>query len=276
MNRLAAFAFACALCAAACARLDSFLYVPVKAPADGYKFGTSVIPAGSVQEISVKTSDGETLSAVYVKSSGAHPDITLLYFHGQSNNIGTAWPRVELLYPLGYNIEAVDPRGYGKSTGFPTEPGIHTDVLAFQEELIQRTGVDPKKIIIYGRSLGGAFAIDLAAAKPPGILIEESTFSSIQALVTDGAYADLPVGALADCRWDSLSKIAGIPSPFLAIHGTADDYVDVKYSKELAAAHTGTTRLLLVDGANHSTVPDKLGPDNYRQAIADFVAANLK
>ena len=63
MNRLAAFAFAVVLCAAACARLDSFLYVPVKAPADGYKFGTSVIPAGSVQEISVKTSDGETLSA---------------------------------------------------------------------------------------------------------------------------------------------------------------------------------------------------------------------
>ena len=158
----------------------------------------------------------------------------------------------------------------------PVKPGIHGDLLFFRDELIKRTGVDPNKIIYYGRSLGGGFAFDLASTQPPGVLIDESTFTSVQALVTDGSWGDLPVSSLADSRWDNLAKIANIASPLLVLHGTVDDYVDPKYGKELAAAHKGVTKLVLVEGADHNTVPAKMGLDNYRQTIADFVAANLK
>lgn len=252
------------------ARLDSFLYSPITD--DAYVLSTKKIPGYS--ELSVPTSDGERIAAVYVPSSGKHADITLLYFHGQANDINTAWERIEFLYPLGYNLEVVDVRGYGKSTGTPTEAGLRIDELALREELLTRVG--GTKLVYYGRSLGGALAIDLASVAAPSVLIEESTFTSVAAMVSDGAYADLPVGAVAASRWDSLGKIAHIASPFLALHGTADDYVQPKYSDELVAAHPGTSKLVRVEGADHGDVPQTMGLANYLQAIGDFVSANVK
>src|SRR4029077_11225326 len=188
-------------------------------------------------------------------------DTTILYFHGQSNNVGVAWPRIELLYPLGTNLAAIDPRGYGRSTGTPSEPGIHADVQAAWDALAARPGLDATKFIIYGRSLGAAFAIDLAAVRTPAALVTESAFASIAAMVRDGVYVDLPPGFVADSRWDNLAKIPTVAAPYLAIHGLADDYVKYQYSQMLTAAHdaaqTSKTQLELVPGANHG---DAHGP----------------
>ena len=242
------------------ATLDGFFYDPLKAPAGGYQLSTAVIPA--YETLTVQTPDGETLDGAFIPSSGRRPDITLLYFHGQSNDIGKAWPRLELLYPLGVNLAAVDPRGYGRSTGTPSEPGIHADVQAVWDALPAMKGVDPAKFVIYGRSLGAAFAIDLASVHTPSALITESAFTSIADLVRDGVYADLPVSFVADSRWDNLAKIPGVAAPYLAMHGLADDYVKYQYSQELTAAHrTGQpgekTQLVLVPGADHG---DEHGP----------------
>lgn len=239
------------------ARLDTFLYDPVAEPTGGYVFSTAVIP--SHEDLMVDSTDGVKVHVAFVPSSGAHPDVTLLYFHGQSNNVGSTWPRVELVYPLGVNIAAIDPRGYGRSTGEPSERGIHDDLLAVWDELGRR-GHDPAKFVIYGRSLGAAFAVDLAAAKrTPLALITESAFASIAAMVRDGVYVDLPPGFVADSRWDNLGKIPTVAAPYLALHGLADDYVRYQYSQMLAAAHeaAGRTQLELVPGANHG---DAHGP----------------
>ena len=243
------------------ARLDSFLYDPLPAPAGGYTLSTDVIPAAARQDIFVDSTDGVKLHVVFVKSSGAHPNVTMLYFHGQTNNIGTSWPRVELLYPLGVNLAAVDPRGYGLSTGEPSERGIHDDVQAVWDQLPAKAGVEPAEFIIYGRSLGAAFAIDLAAVRTPVALVTESAFASIKEMVRDGVYVDLPPGFVADSRWDNLAKIPGVAAPYLAIHGLADDYVKYQYSQMLTDAHqaaqTAKTQLELVPGAGHS---DNNGP----------------
>jgi pimeloyl-ACP methyl ester carboxylesterase len=277
MNRLTHPALALlALAACSPARLDSFLYDPLPAPLPesqgGYQLSTAIIP--SHENVFVDEPDGTRIHVAFVPSSGAHPDVTMLYFHGQSNNVGSSWPRVEALYPLGVNLAAVDPRGYGLSTGTPSEAGIHADLLAVWDALAHRPGLDAAKFVIYGRSLGAAFAIDLAVAHAPAALVTESAFASIAAMVRDGAYVDLPPGFVTDSRWDNLAKIPHVPSPYLAFHGLADDYVKYQYSEELTAAHPGKTQLILVPGANHGDAhgpPPTLTFPVYRQDIATFL-----
>lgn len=258
-------------------RLDSFLYDPVTEPNGGYQLSTAVIPARAPDDdLMVPSTAGALIHVAFVRSSGAHPDTTILYFHGQSNNVGSSWPRVELLYPLGTNLAAVDPRGYGRSTGEPSEPGIHDDVQAVWDYLVAERGLDPAKFIIYGRSLGAAFATDLAAVRTPAALVTESAFASIAALVRDGAYVDLPPGFVVDSRWDNLVKIARMPAPYLALHGLADDYVRYQYSQDLAAAHAAkqpsATKLVLVPGSDHGDASPAvaLGAD-YLPLLRDFL-----
>ena len=210
------------LAAAGCGpqRLDSFLYDPVKAPPGDYQVSTAVIPTHESLTI---PSGSEMIDVEFIPASnapGAHPDVTMIYFHGQSNDVGTTWPRLELLYPLGVNLAAVDPRGYGKSTGTPSEAGIHADLQAVWDALPAMKGLDPAKFVIYGRSLGAAFAIDLAAARTPAALVTESAFASVAAMVRDGVYVDLPPGFVADSRWDNLAKIPTV-APRLTSRCTA-------------------------------------------------------
>lgn len=262
MNRaFAALVLVVALAGCDGARLDSFLYAPVTT--NDYK-----LPNGAAEFV-VPSSDGVTLHAAFWPG---FQRIALLYCHGQGGDITDSWPRIDLLAPLGYNLFIWDYRGFGRSTGTPSERGIHDDEEAMWRAFSQMTG--GQTIVYYGRSFGGAPCIDLATRHPPDVLIEESTFTSVDALVADGAYVDLPRSYVADDSWNSLSKmplLGGVP--FLALHGAADDYVQPKYSEQLAAAHPGTTQLVLVPGADHSNVPDKMGDDNYRATIDAFVRA---
>jgi pimeloyl-ACP methyl ester carboxylesterase len=273
-------ALACALAlglVSACAptRLDGFLYDPLPAPAGGYQLSTDVIPALAHEDRMVPSTDGALIHVAFVRASGAHPDVTMLYFHGQSNNVGSSWPRVELLYPLGINLAVVDPRGYGLSTGAPSEAGIAADLRAVWDALPGLFAVDPGRFVIYGRSLGAAFAIELARARTPAALITESAFASIAAMVRDGVYVDLPPGFVTDSRWDNLAKIPHVAAPYLALHGLADDYVKYQYSIELTDAHPGTTKLVLVPSANHGDLhgpPPTLGQVAYLQLLSDFLS----
>lgn len=243
------------------ARLDGFLYAPVKT--DAYHFQTAL----PTTLWSFGSTDGALLWAVEVK--GTQP-YTLVYCHGQGGDIDDAWPRIELLAPLGYDLIIWDYRGFGMSSGTPSERGIHDD----EEALFSWLLANKPNLVYYGRSFGGAPCIDLAARHPPTALIEESTFTSVDALVADGAYVDLPRSFVSDDSWNSLAKMPLLGAvPLLALHGAADDYVQPKYSQELAAAHPGTTELVLVPGADHSNVPDKMGLDEYRATVDAFVRA---
>jgi len=262
MNRaLLALMLVVALAGCGGARLDSFLYAPVTT--DDYK-----LPSG-VTELVFPSTDGVMLHAAFV--AGSQP-ITLVYCHGQGGDISDSWPRIELLEPLGYSLFIWDYRGFGRSTGTPSERGIHDDEEALWTTFSSM--VAGQTLVYYGRSFGGAPCIDLAARHPPSALIEESTFTSVDALVADGAYVDLPRSYVADDSWNSLGKMPLLGAvPFLALHGAADDYVQPKYSQQLAAAHPGTTQLVLVPGADHSNVPDKMGLDQYRATVDAFVRA---
>lgn len=271
-------------------KLDDFLYDPLKAPAGGYQLSTAVIPAATA--VLIPTADAQTLQGYFIPAGGASPDITLIYFHGQNSNVGSSWSRLEDLYPLGCNILAVDVRGYGLSTGSPDEPGIDLDVQAIWEAALGTMTVPipgivpvaPNHVVLYGRSLGAAFAIQLAHSQsgsgsttPPGALVTESAFTSVAALVHDGAYVDLPPGFVARSSWDNLTKIRSVESNYLALHGSDDSYVLPRYSQELADAHAAAvtshaTELIAVPGAGHDDVPERYLLADYQAELACVLA----
>lgn len=269
------------LASAACApaNLDGFFYDPLRAPPGGYALSYAIIPVP--EDLSVTTPDGVTLNGVFIPSSGRRSNITVIYFHGQSSNLGTTWPRLEYLYPLGYNLVLVDPRGYGKSTGTPTEAGLQIDERAILQAVLAHPGVLADHLVFYGRSLGSGLAIDLAyqrhadVPRTPAVLITESAFASVASFVNDATYVDFPSSFVSDSSWDNLAKIPAIAAPYLLFHGTADLYIDPKYSDELYAAHEGVTNIIRVPFADHDDVPEQMGLDAYRAAIQEFVEAQL-
>jgi uncharacterized protein len=251
--------------------LDGFLYDPLPAPAGGYKLSVQIIRR--YENLYVDTPDGQRLHMVFVPAAGGGTTRprTIVYFHGQSHNIGKSWQRIEYLFPAGHEIYVVDPRGYGLSTGKPSEKGLQIDVSAVHRYLIDVRGVPATRLVYYGRSLGGALAIHLASLAAPAALITESAFTSVDAMVRDGAYVDLPGRFVADSVWDNVGKLHEIQVPYLIIHGTDDPYVKFSYAEELADAHPGVHELLIAYGADHGNVPETLEVPIYRARINRFL-----
>jgi len=240
---------------------DHYFYGPV--PTDRY------LEVPLANQVSTTTPDGERIVGAFLP--GVEGGVTIVYCHGRGEHLDYYWQKVEHLRRTGYGVAAFDYRGFGLSTGEPTEEGLRTDARAFLAYLKTRDEVDATQLVYYGNSLGGAVCIDLAATHPPLVLITESTFTSVDALVEDGAYADLPSGFFLRSRWDSLDKIAHIDAPYLALHGLDDTFVQPRYSEELAAAHPGRTNLILVPGAGHEDVPDRMDDQVPTSSSGSFV-----
>jgi len=232
----------------------------------GMKYDTLRIPAGHGAE------QGE-LDAWWVPS--ALPDApTVLYFHGNFRNIGNNLEHTQRLHQLGYNVLLADYRGYGKSSGGkPSEVKVYEDAEAVWQYLIKRRDVSLNKTFIYGHSLGGAIAIDLAVHHPEAAgLITESTFTSMQAM-GELNYGYLPIGWLLNQRFESLQKMPELKLPVLLIHGTWDKKVPVGMGKQLYAAAPQPKRLILIEGGEHNN-SGAIGWIEYRDAVTAFVRQN--
>jgi fermentation-respiration switch protein FrsA (DUF1100 family) len=113
----------------------------------------------------------------------------------------------------------------------------------------------------------------MVRAGTPVALVTESAFTSVAALVRDGAYADLPRSFVARSSWDNVGVLASYPGPYLNLHGTADPYVQFRYAEELVAAHPGPHALEAVGGADHGNVPETMGLDQYRGRLREFLSS---
>ncbi len=165
------------------------------------------------------------------------------------------------------SILAFDFRGYGKSEGRPQEEGIIADGKAARAWLSQRAGVDAQEIVLWGRSLGGAVAVQLAADTPARGMILDRTFSSL----TDVAahhYPWLPVRLLLRNRYDSVAAIGRHEGPLLQSHGTLDRIIPYQLAEKLFAAAASATpkRLFTMTGVGHNDP----GPREYGDVIAKF------
>lgn len=206
--------------------------------------------------------------------NGNQPDTkVLLYLHGNGINIGANVESANRFHQLGFSILLIDYRGYGRSEGaFPNEARVYQDAATAWNYLLKRRQLDPSKIFIYGHSLGGAIAIDLAIKHPNAAgLIVESSFTSIrEVIIYRNNFRMFPVDLILTQKFDSIKKVPSLKMPVLFLHGTADLTIPAFMSQSLYAAAPEPKKLILVPDAGHNNVAE-LAPSMYMQAVRSFV-----
>ena len=198
----------------------------------------------------------------------------VLYFHGSRWNLTGQLYRIRQLHDFGFAVLAVDYRGFGKSGGgVPSEQSVYEDARAAWQRFAT-LGPDPQRRLIYGHSLGGAVAVDLAAsldrnadgAEPARGLVIESSFTTLADVAKTLSYEWLPVQCILSQKFDSLGKISAVRMPVLFVHGGADRFIPARFSQALYDAARARKRLLVVDGATHNNSM-RVAPDEYREAL---------
>ena len=202
--------------------------------------------------LAIPTSDGETLHAWLVPAPEARG--TLLFFHGNAGNISHRLDSIAMFQRLGLNVLILDYRGYGRSTGKPSEQGTYRDAQAAWDYLTRTSGESPQRIVLFGRSLGGAVAAWLAARVQPAALVLESSFTSVPDLGAQ-IYPWLPVRLISRLRYDTRARLPQVRVPLLIIHSRDDEIVPFRHGRELfAAANQPKTFLELRGGHNDGFV----------------------
>ena len=219
------------------------------------------------EDVTLHTVDGATLHGWYIPHAGAQH--TLLFFHGNAGNISQRGDSVAIFQRLGMNVLIVDYRGYGRSTGKPSERGLYEDARSAWQYLTQQRDVAPHNIILFGRSLGGAVAAKLASEVQPRALILESTFSSAK----DLAHSLLPLQSrLTPLRFDfnTAQLIRNINLPLLLIHSREDDIIPYPLGKQIYDAANPPNTLLTIKGPHNGGFLQS--QPGYEQALAAFIA----
>ena len=194
----------------------------------------------------------------------------VLYLHGIRWSLGNNLFRIARWRELGFNVLAIDYRGFGRSDGdLPSETLIYADAKAAWKELARREP-RPELRFIYGHSLGAAVALELGATVDDAAgVIAEAGFTSIADLVAE-SYA--PLNLLVSQRFDALERAKALKAPALFIHGTADRFVPPAMSEKLFAAAPQPKKLHMIEGANHGNW-NGAGLDDYRRVIQEFVTS---
>jgi hypothetical protein len=224
--------------------LDALLYFP----------GPSAGPAPVGEDVWSETADGERVHGLWV---AAAPPVLghVLLCHGNAGDVVDRLPYAALLSAAGLDVLLFDYRGYGHSSGRPTEQGTYLDARAAREALLAREGVDPARLIHLGESLGGAVALELAIEHPPAGLILQSTFTGVRAIARQ--HYPVPAAVVPDA-YPSLRLIGGLRAPLLVLHGEDDDLVPVSEGRALHEAAPEPKRLHVIPGRGHN---DLLGTD---------------
>ena len=198
--------------------------------------------------------------------------LTLLYLHGNSENIGANLGLAHRYQQMGFNVLLVDYRGYGLSPGpFPNERRVYEDAIAAHDYLTKTRQIQTQQLWLFGHSLGGAIAIELSTQRQAAGLIVQSSFSSmLQAVKLSGQYDWMPVNWILTQRFDSLTKVPQLSLPVFYIHGLADDTTAAVMSEQLYAVSLSPKELWLVPEAGHNNVASTAGAD-YVTRVETFV-----
>jgi fermentation-respiration switch protein FrsA (DUF1100 family) len=235
-------------------------------PAPKYPAGDWTCTYLPHEDVTFASADGTRLHGWLVEHP--QPRAVVLYCHGNGDCLGYLGRYLqELRDRQQVTVFAFDYRGYGRSEGSPHEAGILADGQAAQQWLAERMGIKPVEIVLIGRSLGGAVAVDLAATSGARGLVLQSTTTTIPDVAARIMWY-LPVRWLMRNRYDSLSKIANYMGPVLLSHGTADSLIPLQLGQKLFAAVPGAAkRMFLIEGGDHNDIE----PPEYDAALDDFL-----
>ncbi|MGB3493834.1 MAG: alpha/beta fold hydrolase [Elainellaceae cyanobacterium] len=197
----------------------------------------------------------------------------MLYLHGNGENISTNLSKTAWFHQLGFAVLLIDYRGYGLSEGdFPSESQVYEDAEAAWNYLLHEMDISPERLFVFGHSLGGAIAIELATRHPnmAGLVIEGAFTSILEMSHRTKNFGIFPIERILTQRFDSINKVRSLTMPVLYVHGTADDVVPTDMSQTLHDATLSSSDLLLVSGAGHEDVA-AVGEEVYGKALRRFI-----
>lgn len=202
---------------------------------------------------------------------------TILYLCGVGNNMGdyNYLARVSAFRQLGFSVLVFDYRGYGLSEGaFPNEAQLYEDAEAAWQYLLRVQKLSPEQILIYGESMGGAIALNLATNHPEtsGLIMQSSFTSMANAIISKPVMKVFPISLILSEKFDSLTRIRQLKIPVLFLHGMADSVVPAKMSRQLHAAAPGPKQITLIPEADHVSIY-RPGKSSYLKAIEAFADA---
>jgi len=222
------------------------------------------------ESVALTTADDVQMASWYVPCEGARG--TVLICHGNGGNIGDRLHPISLFHEMGLNVLIFDYRGYGASAGKPSEEGTYQDARAAWQYLVEKRNTPPDKIVVFGRSLGGAVAADLAERVTPAALILEAAFPSIPDMAAR-LYPYLPIRLLCRYRYNTLARLEHIHCPVLIAHSRDDEMIPFEQGRRLfAAAREPKTFVELTGNHNEGEV---LTSPAYRQVLDAFLTGQL-
>ena len=219
----------------------------------------------SVEEVWLRTEDGVRIHAFWLPREGAEP--ALLFLHGNAGNASHRLPNAVALQRLGASVLLLDYRGYGRSEGTPSEAGVYADARAGLAWLGAR-GFADERLFVFGRSLGGGVAVQVARDRELGGVILESTFASISDLVN--RIFPVPLGVFVRGRFPSDRVIPSLRAPVLFFHGDRDRTVPIESGRRLFQLAPEPKRFEVLRGAGHNDTV-QVGGHAYLEKIRAFL-----
>jgi len=202
----------------------------------------------SFEDINLKTADGLSIFAWYIPAPDARA--VLLFCHGNGGNISHRLDSIKIFHDIGLSVLIFDYRGYGRSEGEPTEKGTYLDAEAAWDFLIKEKGIEPARIVIFGRSLGSAVAAELAMRRKAGALIIESGFTSIPDLGRK-YYPHMPIRLITRFHYATIDKVNRLALPKLFIHSPEDEIIPYDQGMRLYERADEPKEFLKIQGGHN-------------------------
>ena len=285
------------IAATGCLRLDNNLFNPNTTKITEYKLenytgdvdfrldASYLIPDSMIHIFTLASqaageSSATTIYAVYIGNiDSIAKDTVIMYCHGNRDHMDFYWQRAKLLANTKsknrFGLLMIDYRGYGLSSGKPSEDGLYADVDAALKWL-QNKGLTNNRLVMYGFSMGTAPATKLSAeprSMKPAKLMLEAPFASAEVMTQDASGLAMPGTFFTDLKINNGEEIKSVQQPFFWIHGEADDFLNINTHGEVVYAnYKGVYKEAhRIPNAGHSSVPNTFGFQNYLKAVGDFI-----
>jgi pimeloyl-ACP methyl ester carboxylesterase len=271
-----------------CVNLDPFLFSGQ--PADAYLLDSYTgemecrdaldsappPPDEHIRQVEIASGDA-SIFGIYCSDAAVRDsaDTIIVYFHGKSDNIDRYWARIRLLYETGFAVLAVDYRGFGLSGGTSTEASLYEDGRATLAYV--RDNLGNPRVVVYSYSLGSIIGCEMAIADGArerlAHLVLEAPIGSIETIVKDGAYLNIPASYVTSFEGDNSRKIRETDIPLLWLHGTEDETLDRdKHGLPIWNNYAGSRGCAIkVAGCTHTEIPTVIGYRRYIELIGDFI-----
>ena len=224
-----------------------FLYLP-----DKTRYAPRDVGLAEVEEITFEGKGGAQLVAWYLPARRGKP--TLLYFTGNAGSVANRARKIEAIAAAGYGVFMVNYRGYGGSSGWPTEKNNISDAIAAYD-LLRASGVRARDIVAYGESLGTGVATRLSLERPVKALVLEAPFTSVVD-VGRQVWWFLPLRLIMTDQYRTIDRIGSVDAPLLILHGARDSLIPVAQARELYSAANEPKRLAILRNGDHNDLFD--------------------